>query len=64
MATETDKDALIAELVEALRDSKEKLRIECLGCREYKGGVPWQILLPKIDSLISTAAKMGYGGKV
>lgn len=47
--------SLIDELVEALEQVREKLQIECGGLREYKGGVPSQVLFPRIDELLKRA---------
>ena len=36
----------------ALENAKKKLKIECGGEREYKGGVPTQFLFPQIDEAL------------
>lgn len=50
-----DLTKLVGELVEALEKSREKLQIECGGNREYKGGVPTQVLFPTVDTLLTCA---------
>lgn len=54
-STAPPAENLIAELVEALEKAREKLQIECGGNREYKGGVPTQVLFPMIDALLKRA---------
>ncbi len=39
-------------LHEALTESYEKLKIECSGHREYKGGMPTQVLFPMIEKAL------------
>lgn len=54
----TPQPDIVGELVKALELSREKLQIECGGNREYKGGMPTQVLFPMIDALLAKAKEM------
>jgi hypothetical protein len=56
-ANEANARLIIAapNLLVALKAAREKLQIEAGGAREYKGGMPTQILFPMIDAALAKA---------
>lgn len=41
-----------SQIVQNMQDAYDKLLIEASGIREYKGGVPTQILFPRLEEML------------
>lgn len=49
--------ALTGQMREALVQAHDKLKLECSGYREYKGGSPTQTLFPQIEKALAAYDK-------